>query len=496
MGWIMLIACVFIFLSVHLVGADGAKYLYYKEGNEGSSSSGPIIDYLASKEGDPLKPHFLYEPTSNHPPPPARVVELYAPWCSHCQHYAPKYIKLAKAVQKIHPEIEFHAVSCTAHQQLCRDQNVNGYPTLKLFREGSYEEIKFSVKDAKVNKVLEKLGYEVSEQSESSNNTEQSDKKQIARVVPFRMHDLHDAWDDAALSFEFALKTGIFMTNGPLSKEESSTFHSWLELLSKSLPIQMTNTHDIISKVLENFDEASQSQSNLSKTISSFISSDKNQSWRTCTNGDNKMGYTCGLWQLFHIMTVGVVEYNRHNTPIPTRQVSELLRNYIEHFFQCEVCRLNFLEMYDNCSFDVCHRLSDKPSSNEHDWRELPMWLWETHNDVNTRLLGEKMLQNDQPKPNEWESQQARWPSLYICPNCWREDKSWEEDEIFNHLYSMYWSGNPSFIKIPNAQEEPINRFRLNWRVAGFVCMLSGIAWFVIMSKAHHYSGRHKKVDQ
>ena len=25
------------------------------------------------------------------------------------------------------------------------------------------------------------------------------------------------------------------------------------------------------------------------------------------------MGYTCGLWQLFHVASVGVVEYNRHN---------------------------------------------------------------------------------------------------------------------------------------------------------------------------------------
>ena len=36
-------------------------------------------------------------------------------------------------------------------------------------------------------------------------------------------------------------------------------------------------------------------------------------SWQTCTYGENDMGYTCGLWQLFHVESVGVVEYNRHN---------------------------------------------------------------------------------------------------------------------------------------------------------------------------------------
>ena len=37
------------------------------------------------------------------------------------------------------------------------------------------------------------------------------------------------------------------------------------------------------------------------------------------------MGYTCGLWQLFHVASVGVVEYNWHNNdaPIATGHASE-----------------------------------------------------------------------------------------------------------------------------------------------------------------------------
>ena len=229
------------------------------------------------------------------------------------------------------------------------------------------------------------------------------------------------------------------MTNGPMSSEEKTAFREWLELLSKTLPVQMGRTHEIINILLENFSTAAQGQSDMNKLISHKVPAESSSSWRTCTYGDNKMGYTCGLWQLFHIMTVGVVEYNRDNPAIPTRHASETLRNYIEHFFQCDVCRMNFLQMYDNCAFDGCHRLSNRPSSLEHEWRELPIWLWETHNDVNVRLMGERLDQNNEPKPNSWESQQARWPSLFSCPNCWREDKSWEEDLIFEHLSSVYW---------------------------------------------------------
>ena len=144
MGWAVFVVGLFLFLAVHISDAAGAKYLYHQEGNnnEESSSSGPVIELLApssQKHDDLIKPSFLYQPSSDAPPPPARVVEFYAPWCPHCQHFKPKYIKLAKAVTAKHPDIEFHAVSCTAHTQLCREQNVNGYPTLKLFREGSYD---------------------------------------------------------------------------------------------------------------------------------------------------------------------------------------------------------------------------------------------------------------------------------------------------------------------------------------------------------------------
>lgn len=220
----------------------------------------------------------------------------------------------------------------------------------------------------------------------SENDKEASGKNDVnSRVVSFRDNDVHDAWSDAALSFEFALKNGIYMQHGPLSEDKSEAFRNWLDLLSKSLPAQMKRTHHIITAILKNFSLASSGQSELDELIRIQIGpseASSSSSWRTCTNGNNEMGYTCGLWDLFHIMSVGVVEYNRHNDPsIPTGHASETLRNYIDHFFQCDECRMNFLSMYDTCAFDGCHRLSKNPSRLEKEWRELTLWLWETHND-------------------------------------------------------------------------------------------------------------------
>lgn len=170
-------------------------------------------------------------------------------------------------------------------------------------------------------------------------NTKKEDVKP-ARIIPFHDHDIHDAWYDASLSFEFALQHAIYIENGPLASEKSTTFKQWLELLSKTLPQQMTRTHDIINAILQNY-SATSGQSELDTLVRDHIDSEPTWQWRTCTYGDNKNGYTCGLWQLFHIMSVGVVEYNGsdHNeAKIATRYASETLRNCKLHDEDFMVC--------------------------------------------------------------------------------------------------------------------------------------------------------------
>ncbi|KAL7477182.1 hypothetical protein ACHAW6_002990 [Cyclotella cf. meneghiniana] len=548
----MLLSLISVFLIslmflVRATFSEGAKYLYSNDGDK--ESSFPVVDYpLPNNETfddeeiyDYMHPDFLYKPdTLPDFSPPPRVVEFYAPWCPHCKHFKPTFIKMAKDVCAKQPKIKFHAVSCVAHSKLCKTQGVSGYPTLKLFKEGSYIPIpveNFNSLDAEM--ILTKLGFDrdgvqidtgkitsirvrppgkqnkmqtkpqnirtnkVDAQKPNSDIAHISPKPdsetKIARVVPFQPHEVSDAWHDAATSFEFALKHSIYMSNGPMPEKVKTAFFEWLDLLSKALPPQMDRTRQIIKHILgaflmlvecfifvtasfqpinssefcssvDDFSTATNGLPELTQLIRAKFPLLRSEAWRTCTYEDNENGYTCGLWQLFHVMSVGVVEHNRHgDSIIPTRYASEVLRNYVENFFQCEVCRMNFLYMYDSCAFDACHRLSGEPSTSEHDWRELPLWLWETHNDVNVRLMGERLDRHSQPKPNDWESQQARWPSLFSCPNCWREDKSWEEDEVFQHLHTVYWAGNPTHIKIPSSDDvlkNNIDRPR-SWKIAG-----------------------------
>jgi len=60
------------------------------------------------------------------------LVEFFAPWCGHCKQLAPEWEKAATNLKGILP---LGKVDCTAHQGLCAQYQVQGYPTIKLFSE-------------------------------------------------------------------------------------------------------------------------------------------------------------------------------------------------------------------------------------------------------------------------------------------------------------------------------------------------------------------------
>ncbi|KAL4785822.1 thioredoxin-like domain-containing protein [Aspergillus varians] len=60
------------------------------------------------------------------------LAEFFAPWCGHCKALAPKYEEAATELKA--KNIPLVKVDCTAEEDVCREQEVSGYPTLKVFR--------------------------------------------------------------------------------------------------------------------------------------------------------------------------------------------------------------------------------------------------------------------------------------------------------------------------------------------------------------------------
>lgn len=66
---------------------------------------------------------------------PLVLAEFYAPWCGHCKHLAPEYVKAADELED--KDIPLAQIDCTENQQLCQEQGIPGYPSLKVFRNGN-----------------------------------------------------------------------------------------------------------------------------------------------------------------------------------------------------------------------------------------------------------------------------------------------------------------------------------------------------------------------
>lgn len=65
----------------------------------------------------------------------AVLVKFYAHWCGHCITFAPKFKRLAHDVIAWRTVVSLAAVNCadSVNLDLCRDQEVMAYPTLKFF---------------------------------------------------------------------------------------------------------------------------------------------------------------------------------------------------------------------------------------------------------------------------------------------------------------------------------------------------------------------------
>jgi protein disulfide-isomerase A6 len=64
------------------------------------------------------------------------LVVYYAPWCSHSKRFLPQG-RIAAAAFVGEPNVSIGTLNCDKYHQLCENSDLKGFPTIKLFKNGS-----------------------------------------------------------------------------------------------------------------------------------------------------------------------------------------------------------------------------------------------------------------------------------------------------------------------------------------------------------------------
>ena len=292
--------------------------------------------------------------------------------------------------------------------------------------------------------LLNRLGIQVDEMNLGpvvDSMPEKSPRKGSDGAIKTTIRSKHDIYQDAHLAFDFSLRNGIFTSNDNLSNTTKEALQSWLDLLRQSLP-PVWKIHRVIHALLDDFELATSNETQWLHIMDRFPAPPTKMWSDSCTKGVPGMGYTCGLWGLFHITTVGVVEWNmmlgdeQVEIALSLVHAANVLRGFIANFFGCEVCRTNFLASFDDCAFERCNRLTEDDLDYEH-WIQLPLWLHDLHNGVNVRLAREA-AERERSDLSHVDELSSQWPSQQDCPKCWHEDGS-RDEWIYKFLRVEYW---------------------------------------------------------
>lgn len=142
------------------------------------------------------------------------------------------------------------------------------------------------------------------------------------------------------------------------------------------------------------------------------------QKWIRC-EGSQPMyrRYPCGLWTLFHTLTVQASKKNIEG--FDGVKVLEIIAGYVKHFFGCTDCSEHFMQMATSIRNNVSS------------YDDAVLWLWSAHNQVNQRLAGDVTEDPMYPK--------ILFPLKVHCDSCrLNGTNEWNKTEVLLYLKNMY----------------------------------------------------------
>jgi thiol oxidase len=180
--------------------------------------------------------------------------------------------------------------------------------------------------------------------------------------------------------------------------------------------------------------------------------------WIGCQS--DKIGlrrYPCGVWTLFHFLTVQAAENENADDPL---EVLQAMHGYIKYYFGCSGCSQHFQDMAER---NKIWSVSNKD--------DAVLWLWAAHNEVNKRLAGDVTEDVEYPK--------IQFPTRDVCIDCRKmkvvhvktlnydefdsnETIEWNKTEVLNHLKRVYIASNISQLGVDSEMPAVAARLQQN----------------------------------
>lgn len=142
-------------------------------------------------------------------------------------------------------------------------------------------------------------------------------------------------------------------------------------------------------------------------------------------------GFTCGLWLLFHYLTVQAAKSEQSSDPV---EVLQAMHGYVQYFFGCGECSQHFQTM---AAKNKIWNVTSKDNA--------ILWLWSAHNEVNQRLSGDLTEDPEYPK--------IQFPTEDICNVCRKQSSAvdgivWDKTEVILFLKRIHSLHNISHLGV------------------------------------------------
>lgn len=327
-----------------------------------SSAGIPVIEFTSTRDGR-VQPDFLSAGAQHS----FRLVQFYDIKDAKSVSMREEFLRTARHLNEIAAKspsksITTYAVSCTEYPITCQKQGITSYPTFRFYEPGSRQAEVIETLDTQ--QLIQKMDLKKEPEdgkwfSIKPTQTVEPLRSQTAEE-PIHVRTLAQLQSDIHLSFDAAMRHYVYdhvlEDSQPLTKFQRIVLKNWLILVHKTLPPSW-ELHAIVKELLNSFMYVAKNRIYLLSILDSHKPGHTEYS-HAC-QGIHHNPVTCGVWEMFHAVSVGVVEYNKlgmaRSDRMSVSNALQVMGEYVDMFGfgGDDMTKLLFEQQWQNCLGDM-----------------------------------------------------------------------------------------------------------------------------------------------